>query len=139
MAGPSPVYLRITNQDSLRIIAFDNPHKKNAIAPATYVGLTAAINEAATDDTVKVLALTGIGDFFSSGNDVGNLNGISDIAAYADYGVVISRKMLHAFLRFPKLFVAVVNGPCIGIAAVLVALCDVVYASETVSGSSKFS
>lgn len=126
------VRLRITNKGGLRIIAFDNPRKKNAIDGNTYVGLAKAINEAAVDDSVQVLALTGVGEYFSSGNDIGNLGNIVDIGAHADTGVIVVRNLIHSFVRFPKLFVAVVNGPSIGIAATLVALCDVIYASDTV-------
>lgn len=43
------------------------------------------------------------------------------------------RAIVHAFIRFPKLLVAVVNGPCFGIAATTIPLCDIVYASESVS------
>lgn len=38
--------------------------------------------------------------------------------------------MVQAFIRFPKLLIAIVNGPSIGIAATIIALCDVIYASE---------
>lgn len=38
--------------------------------------------------------------------------------------------MVQAFIRFPKLFVALVNGPAIGISATVIALCDIIYASE---------
>ncbi|MGL5405346.1 MAG: enoyl-CoA hydratase-related protein [Propionibacteriaceae bacterium] len=39
--------------------------------------------------------------------------------------------MVQAFIRFPKLLIAVVNGPAIGIGATVLALCDILYASET--------
>lgn len=38
--------------------------------------------------------------------------------------------MVEAFVKFPKLLVAIINGPAIGIAATIVALCDIIYASE---------
>jgi Delta3-Delta2-enoyl-CoA isomerase len=38
--------------------------------------------------------------------------------------------MVNAFIRFPKMMVAIVNGPAIGIAGTVIALCDIVYASE---------
>lgn len=126
------VKLRITNLGGLRIIAFDNVAKKNAINAATYIGLTVAINAAALDDSVKVLALTGTGEYFSSGNDIGNRQGWTDLDKYADDSIVRVRNLIHAFIRFPKLFVAVVNGPSIGIAATLIAMCDVIYATDTV-------
>lgn len=127
------IKLRITNSGGLRIIAFDNPLKKNAINAVTYVGLAVAINDAATDDSVKVLALTGVGEIFSSGNDIGNRKVDVDFEKYADDAIVRLRNLTHAFIRFPKLFIAVVNGPSIGIAATLIALCDVIYATDTVN------
>ena len=38
--------------------------------------------------------------------------------------------MVQAFIRFQKLLVGIINGGAIGIAATMVALCDVLYASE---------
>lgn len=38
--------------------------------------------------------------------------------------------MVNAFIRFPKLLVAIVNGPAIGIGGTIIALCDIIYASE---------
>lgn len=126
------VKLCITNSGGLRTIAFDNPQKKNAINTATYVGLTNAINLAAADDSVKVLVLTGNGEYFSSGNDIGNSQTWTDLEKFADHSIVVVRNLTHAFIRFPKLFIAVINGPCIGIAATLIAMCDVIYATNSV-------
>lgn len=39
--------------------------------------------------------------------------------------------MTRAFYSFPKILIAVVNGPAIGITATTVALCDVIYCSNT--------
>jgi Delta3-Delta2-enoyl-CoA isomerase len=40
------------------------------------------------------------------------------------------KKMVNSFIDFPKLLIAIVNGPAIGISATIIALCDVIYASE---------
>jgi enoyl-CoA hydratase/carnithine racemase len=38
-----------------------------------YIGLTRLLKEAAMDDRVVITALTGAGDFYSSGNDISNV------------------------------------------------------------------
>lgn len=56
-----------------------------------------------------------------------------DVEAIRKRAQKVLKSMISAFIQFPKLLIAVVNGPCIGIAATTVALCDVVYASDNVS------
>lgn len=117
----------LKNKGALRIIQFNNIKKKNALSQNGYKEITKAINDAANDDTVNVLVLTGTGDFYSSGNDI-------TAAINSDHSTrqQILRDFIHSFIKFPKLLIAVCNGPAIGVAATTLALCDVVYASNTV-------
>lgn len=126
-------HIKITNIGRLRIITFDNPKKNNAINKNAYIALAAALNAAAVDDSVTVVALTGAGAYYSSGNDLSGMMQEDDFEAARERSLDLVRSVVQAFILFPKLLVAVVNGPCIGIAATTIPLCDVVYASENVN------
>lgn len=126
-------HVQVSNVGTLRIITFNNPKKNNALNKTAYLALTRALNEAAIDGTVNVVAITGAGTYYSSGNDLSAILLEDDLEAARETGLNIVRDMVQAFVRFPKLLVAVVNGPSIGIAATIIPLCDVAYASETVT------
>lgn len=38
--------------------------------------------------------------------------------------------LVQSFIRFPKLLIGIINGPAIGIAGTVIALCDILYMSE---------
>jgi len=119
--------LNISDANGIRIIRIDNLKKKNAINKKTYVALAKILNEAGRDVKVKAVVLTGSGDFFSSGND------LTQNIEPPPEGQTLQTpliEMTQAFIHFPKLLVAIVNGPAIGIAATIVAVCDIIYASE---------
>lgn len=63
----------------LMIIRLNVPKRKNALTTKMYQGLTHFLKVAAEDESITVVAITGTGDFYSSGNDFGAvLRGDSD-------------------------------------------------------------
>lgn len=131
----SNTHFLTTNKGGLRIITFNNPKKRNALNTNDYADLANLLNQAATDESVNVVALTGSGNFYSSGNDLSALLSNSNFETALDLSQIVIRNLVHAFIKFPKLLIGVVNGPCIGITATTVVLCDIVYAVDTVSRS----
>ncbi|XP_066991591.2 enoyl-CoA delta isomerase 2 isoform X2 [Anabrus simplex] len=133
-------HLNVTIRNGLKIIRFNRPSKKNAINSKMYLEIKDALEESIKDESVVITALTGTGEYYSSGND------ISSFAEFAqkDIDVVIQetsmnlQKFISVFIDFPKILVAVVNGPAIGIAATTLGLCDIVYASDKASFSTPF-
>lgn len=122
----------------LLVIKINNPKKKNALNRQTYLELAHILNTAGTDDSISIVALTGnggVGSFYTSGNDITQgANGIAgDFEAYMKSSKENIRNFVKAFIDFPKVLIAVINGPCLGIGMTTAALCDVVYASDTVS------
>lgn len=99
-----------------------------------YDGIMEALESSKQQPQVKAVLLKSSGAMFSSGNDLSmftsNPDGLS-LEQLADAGAVILEKFVDAFLTYPKPIVAAVQGPAVGIAVTVLALCDLVYVSET--------
>jgi 2-(1,2-epoxy-1,2-dihydrophenyl)acetyl-CoA isomerase len=63
--------LRVRDAGRVRTLALDRPDKKNALSSELAWRIVTAVEEAARDDAVWVIALTGTGDAFCSGLDLG--------------------------------------------------------------------
>lgn len=113
----------------IKVIRYNKPKKKNALDVNMYRRVIDTLQEASTDDNISVVVLTGTGDFYSSGND---LTAERDYKGNYDLYPTLS-EFIRAFIEFPKILVAIVNGPAIGIAVTTLPLCDLVFASENVS------
>lgn len=57
-------------KNKLAVITFSRPERKNAFNYDVYTGLAEVLNEISSRDDVTITALTGKGDFYSSGNDL---------------------------------------------------------------------
>jgi len=109
-----------------RTLLFNRPAKKNALTVAMYAALAERLDEAATLPNVRVVVLTGAGDAFTAGNDLGDF--MAHPSMDGDHHVV---KFLKALVRFPKPIVAAVNGVAIGIGTTMLLHCDLVLASNS--------
>ncbi len=63
--------LIISDDAHVRTIRLNRPEKKNALSDELAWGIVAAVEEAAREDAVWVIAITGTGDAFCSGLDLG--------------------------------------------------------------------
>lgn len=64
--------VQVTDAGHVRTIRLNSPRNKNALSTELAWGVIGAIDAAATDDNVWVVALTGTGDAFSAGLDLTN-------------------------------------------------------------------
>jgi len=118
-------------------IVFDQPAKKNAINAPGWGMLAAALEAFASDDSARVLVLTGANDEFCSGADLsGGITGSPDTVAtkLREVGAIIER--LHSVSK-PTL--AVVPGVAAGVGMSLALCCDLVLAGERARFGAVFS
>jgi len=131
--------LGLDDHDRVRLLTLDRPEALNAFDNALYDATAAALNEAAADDEVAVVVITGSGRAFSAGQDLVEMAelaagmGIPGPEAEPESlkGVVSGFPgLLDALQSFPKPLMAAVNGLGLGIGFTMLAHCDLVLIAE---------
>ena len=113
-------------------ITMDRPDKKNALTHAMYAAIADALQLAHDDAQVRCVVITGAGDSFTAGNDLGDFAaGMPD-----DKPPVV--RFLENIVNCDKPVMAAVNGPAVGVGLTMLLHCDLAYASETATFRSPF-
>lgn len=124
--------LRITRDpQGVVTLTLDRPEAKNALSGELVARLTDACSALAADDAARAVVLTGAGDVFCAGADIGEMRAAG--AADAAQNEADARRfagMLEALERLPLPTIALVNGAAMGGAVGLVACCDVALAAD---------
>lgn len=116
--------IRFQLDDGVMHVTIDRTEKRNAITSAMYVGLTDALRQAADDPSVKVVCLSGEGNIFTAGNDLG------DFFSYPPKdGKAAVFQFIEAAAFFEKPLVAAVDGLAVGIGTTILLHCDYVMAT----------
>ncbi|XP_068959657.1 enoyl-CoA delta isomerase 2 isoform X1 [Petaurus breviceps papuanus] len=123
--------LVVTREGNITQILLNRPTKKNAINVKMYNEIMLALEAAGKDDS-SLTVITGNGDYYSSGNDLTEFMSVqpNEIEKKIQDASVLLRKFVDHFIDFPKPLVAVVNGSAVGISVTLLALFDLVYATD---------
>ena len=121
--------LKIADANRVRTLTFDRPEVLNAFNEALYEATARAIREAADDNQVAVLLLTGNGRAFSAGNDLNEMQSRISDPTLADKGSHFT-SMIDALTDFPKPLVCAVNGLGVGIGTTILGYADLVFMSS---------
>ncbi len=113
-------YLRFTREGPFGVCTLDRPEARNALTPAMYFGIKYAVNHVGSDPDLAGLLITGTGDVFAPGGDMGG--GGSD--NWMSFGSALGMDALpfETLRQSAKPVVAAVNGLCQG-GGLQIALC----------------
>lgn len=126
-----PELIRVSPaEDGVVTIVLHRPEKKNALSIALRDEVSATIDELARDESAKVLVVTGAGNVFSAGFDLGEFRQL-DEPAHAERLWASSDRFHHALLACPLPTIAAVNGPALAGGFDLAVLCDLRIAAST--------
>lgn len=113
-------------------VTLNRPEKRNALDGEIIAEIKAAIDEAARDEAVRVVLVTGAGNDFCSGADLAALRRISEATVMDN--VADARNLAELFIamrRHARPIVAAVKGRALAGGCGLATACDVVLAAES--------
>jgi enoyl-CoA hydratase/carnithine racemase len=116
-------------------LTMNRPAKKNAMNATMFDELLAAFREVDRSPSDRVLVITGAGDAFCSGADLGDRGRDTRHALQRLHWVADVALALH---RIPKPVIAKVNGVAVGAGLNLALGCDLIVASEAARFSEIF-
>lgn len=122
--------LRIENRDRVLTITMNQPDRLNAVGERMHAELAQVFTDAALDDDVDIIVLTGEGRAFSAGGDIEWMQKMIDVDGAFEKTAAEGKRIIFSMLDCEKPIIARVNGHAAGLGATLALFCDVIFASE---------
>jgi enoyl-CoA hydratase/carnithine racemase len=119
--------LRLEREGPLAWCIIDRPNARNALTPAMYFGIKRAVRLVNDDNDLAALIITGTGDVFSTGGDLGGRQEPGD-APLPDIGHEILPFLTVRDSRAPV--IAAINGICQAGGLLIAMLSDIAVASD---------
>lgn len=114
--------------DEVATITLNRPDQRNTMSVETMQAFFVALQQSATDDTARVVVITGTGNTFCSGADLKGATGTGDSRWHGPKAIA---QVLTGILDHPKPVIAKVQGHVAGGGNGLVAACDLSVAVES--------
>lgn len=117
--------LIVSYESGVLTFKLNRPKKKNSMTGKMLTLIIHLLEKAKTNDNIKLIYFTAVGEVFSSGNDFNNFSIMTFDELIVDF-----EKFISYLITYPKVLVAGVNGMCIGVSFTMLALFDIVLASD---------
>jgi enoyl-CoA hydratase len=118
--------VRAERDGAVVLVTITRPARANAMDSEVTDALLAAVRSAAGDHGVRAMVLTGAGDSFSGGGDVGTIRAMRDDRSVRAAILSAHAELFRELTRLPFPSVAAVNGAAVGAAVTVALRCDLV-------------
>ena len=118
--------------ESIARITVNRPEKRNALDSEMIAGIRHALAQAGQDAAVRIVVLTGVGQDFCAGADLGALQRLQDAGAMEN--LADARRLADLFLEMrqhPRPIVATVRGRALAGGCGVATAADIVLAAES--------
>jgi len=121
-------HLRWERRGSVAWVFIERPERRNALTANMYFGVRRAVDRVNHSSSLRALVITGTGDVFAPGGELGGQHDDSDV----DYGALLGTGVLpfDAIRESRKPVIASVNGLCMGGGLLITMLSDIAIASD---------
>lgn len=122
--------IAVSRRGAVMEICITRPQVRNALDAVCVRALSDALAQAARDESVRAVTLTGEGPVFCAGGDLKSIfksHSPSEVLHFLD---IEMRPLIRAIVMLDKPVLAVLNGPAAGAGISLVMAADLVLASE---------
>jgi enoyl-CoA hydratase/carnithine racemase len=118
--------------DGVLTLTFNRAERRNGWAEDLQKGYVQRLSEAAADERVRAVVVTGAGTTFCPGAD------ISRLGRLGEEGAQLPHQPVDVQRSFPKPLIAAINGACAGVGLVQALFCHVRFAADTARFSTAF-
>ncbi|MUL68072.1 enoyl-CoA hydratase [Mycobacterium sp. CBMA 234] len=136
----SAVVLYEVRDTGVALVTLNRPERMNAWGDGLAAAFYAALDAAESDESVRVIVLTGSGRAFCAGADMGDLSSISGATVNGDTNVdkLVGERHPLFVTTLRKPVIAAINGACAGIGMTQALMCDVRFAARSAKFTTAF-
>lgn len=133
-------HIDIAEDANIVTITLNRPEKLNAFVGHMRRDLAEALEEAASDHSVRVVIITGAGRAFCAGGDVGFMAELIENKDSEEFSRLLgaARRVITTIRQMTKPVIAAINGPASGAGFNLALACDLRIASTAATFSQSF-
>lgn len=124
--------------DRVTTLTMNHPRRLNGWTAPMILALTDALATASADDRADAIVLTGVGDYYSAGVNLGATMRLQHPKKLHAFIVQHNQALFDAFIDLDKPLVVAVNGPAIGAPVTSATLADAIVAAPTATFSTPF-